>query len=587
MDPRRSLPYLPLIAILLGNALLQAIVIARAPTISADGIIFVSIARDVADDPIAAFRQHDQHPGYPAMLLASERVAQWLGYREQPDSWLVAALAVNFVCGVLSVAVVWFFARDLFGDQVANVAALIFAVLPVPRCNVADAQSDTPHVLLYLLAAWLASSGMQRQQIWRLALAGAASGLAYWLRPEGLEVALIALACLMGAMLRGAWTWRQACAGMAALGITAFVVAAPYPILAGKITSKQLPFAKISPPPTYLEKMAVARAEAKAHAAAPPVETRPAELKPAEAKPAETNPSETSQPREDKPTEVASTQPAPDVAAPDSAVASSPPAKPQRRYSLSFLAWMGSKAFNAFINSICQGFKFVFIPFYLLGNIELIRRKPQWLPIAFIALLGLTHILILHSVYVLSGYIAHRHVLPIVGLAMPFTALGIFYVARHLARPFDAPPLAVTAGVLAIAMGLVLPYTLRPMNREFIPVIAATHWVENHAGPGAGIVSNSPYVEFYGTMPVAYLGTHYSHSVDDALTHTKHPARYDYVVLHVNAHDYHPEWLDQVTTRYRQVQMFDDPYSSPRPKKVLVFEAKDRRLTQAKTHAPS
>jgi hypothetical protein len=61
----------------------------------------------------------------------------------------------------------------------------------------------------------------------------------------------------------------------------------------------------------------------------------------------------------------------------------------------------------------------------------------------------------------------------------------------------------------------------------------------------------------------------------EALAEANADAQYDYVVLHVNAHDYRPEWLAQLEPRYRQVRMFPDPYSIERPKKVLVFEAKE------------
>ncbi len=91
----------------------------------------------------------------------------------------------------------WLFARDLFDETMASIAAIVFAVLPVPRADAVDAQSDTPHALFYLLAAWMAATGITSGSCRRLAAAGLACGVAFWIRPEGLEVALIAVPFLV------------------------------------------------------------------------------------------------------------------------------------------------------------------------------------------------------------------------------------------------------------------------------------------------------------------------------------------------------------------------------------------------------
>ena len=193
---------------------------------------------------------------------------------------------------------------------------------------------------------------------------------------------------------------------------------------------------------------------------------------------------------------------------------------------------------------------------------------------ALLGLLATTHFVVLMAVFMLSGYIAHRHVLPMVGLGMAATALGVLCVGEFAARRLKAPPGYVVPILLAVCCVAVLPYTLRAVNREFLPVLAATEWVQSRAEPGTGIICNSPYVEFYGKLPVAYLSPE-SPTFAEALAKADADAQYDYVVLHVNAHDYRPEWLTQLAPRYRQVRRFPDPYSIERPKWVLVFEAKE------------
>jgi hypothetical protein len=175
-------------------------------------------------------------------------------------------------------------------------------------------------------------------------------------------------------------------------------------------------------------------------------------------------------------------------------------------------------------------------------------------------------------VYFVSGYISSRHVLPLLGLAMPFTALGVLYAEEKLMLvwPVKAPRIAFA--IVALCSLLVLPYAARSYNREFVPVIEATRWIEGHAAAGAGVVCNSPYVGYYGTLATTILGPN-ALSLDAALRQGDPQARFDYVVLHVNAHGYLPEWQAQIEQRYRMVREYDDPTEARAPRKVMVFEA--------------
>jgi hypothetical protein len=250
------------------------------------------------------------------------------------------------------------------------------------------------------------------------------------------------------------------------------------------------------------------------------------------------------------------------------------PAAPQvdgdPEYSPELVSSLIGLAFAAFINCICQGLKFIFIPFYLLGDVALVWRRPAGIQIAFLATLGVTHILILMSVYVFSGYIAHRHTIPLVGLAMPFAALGLYQTSAVLARWCRIQPWHLAVPAMAICCAIVLPYTLRRLNREFIPVMEATKWVQAKLAPGSGIVCNSPYPGFYSNRPIAELKP-LSPTLNEALL--KAPdARYDYAIVHVNAHDYRPEWLEQLAPYYHVVREIEDPYFYRVPKKVVILE---------------
>ncbi len=537
MNVRSLIPYWGLLLAVGVTAALQAEIALRSPSVTADGIIFAEIAQCLDRAPIDTFRARDQHPGYPAMMLASTRIVQALGYRHEPECWMLGGQIVAFVCGLLTVCVVWLFARDLFDTKIANLAAFSLAVLPVPRSNAADAMSDTPHLLFFLLAAWMATLALAKNSLPRMLAAGLASGLAYWIRPEGLEVALVAIAITLVYGLVTGWGLRRTALSCSALAAGAILVALPYMALAGKLTSKQHAFANVASQP---------RASDKSHALNSPTPTVAAD----------TPVSNEVQTHED--------------GNPPSAEAAAtlvPPLSMSQKL---------IKAVAVFVASICQGFKWIFLPFYLLGNIELVRRKPNWGPMVLVAMLGALHIAVLLAVFVNSGYIAHRHVIPLVALAMPFAALGIVYVGERLARVHLLPSRHGALVTLGAATILVLPYTLTPFSREFVPVIDATKWVEAHAEPGEGIISNSPYVAFYSSIPTAFLSPETA-TLDEVLTTAKAPARFDFVVLHVNAHAYRPQWLSMIEASYRPVGEFPDPYSpAKRLRKVMIFEAKDR-----------
>ena len=274
----------------------------------------------------------------------------------------------------------------------------MFAVLPIPRGNAADAQSDTPHVLVYLLAAWLAR---RRSSAGACCDWPAPAWPAAWPIGSGPRDSKFSRrAGLPGvAGLRGHWTWRRMGLAAATLAGTALVSRRALSD-SGRQDHQQTTSVRQGRPGSDVHRHNWPR-----HAGAGPKDRGVGRRKPRQ-------------------TLVNLSSPEPHRAS----------RRPQKRYTATLVLKLIGNALQAFINSICQGFKFVFIPLYLIGHVELIRRKPDWLQIAMIALLAATHVVILLAVYTLSGYIAHRHVLPLVALAMPFTALGVIVVG-DLRRP--------------------------------------------------------------------------------------------------------------------------------------------------------
>jgi hypothetical protein len=221
-------------------------------------------------------------------------------------------------------------------------------------------------------------------------------------------------------------------------------------------------------------------------------------------------------------------------------------------------------ATNEWAKSMAQGFKFVLIPLYFLGQIEMYRRRPNWWLILLIASCAALHIALLFGVYFISGYVDHRHVLPLVGLAVPFAALGAVYVGRWLEwilrRAFDThvPFPLLAKGVVGACCLVVLPWTLRPINREFRPVLEAVRWVDLHAEAGDVVLTNSPYASFYAKKRVALLRSSDAR-IADLMADPAVNAACNYAVIHINAHEYDPRWMQQLGSTYKLLFELEDP----------------------------
>src|SRR5487761_1342427 len=241
------------------SALCQAYIVARSPIIAKDGIGFIRIAKELADDPAATLRTEDQHPGYPAPVLAFERCHQWLTGQDEFQSFIAGTRLASGARGLLAMVFLWLFARRLYDERIANVSVLVAAVWPLFRLNACDSLSDTPHLMFYLAGAWLACEGLRSRRAGWFCAAGLASGLAFWVRPEGLVVAAATGLLLAVEFCRPKLLARSKTV-VAAIGLVAAtaLVVAPYVLIAGKITSKKLPFRQ---PPASAHAVAVASVE--------------------------------------------------------------------------------------------------------------------------------------------------------------------------------------------------------------------------------------------------------------------------------------------------------------------------------------
>jgi 4-amino-4-deoxy-L-arabinose transferase-like glycosyltransferase len=219
-------------------AVLQTWLVLTSPVIGKDGIRFIGIARELTADPGAVVRRADQHPGYPVMVLAGRWLLGGLAGGNEIDSWVLGARVFPWLGGLLTVVLVWLIARQALGEEVAGIAAILFAAFPLFRWNAADAMSDTPCLALYLTAVWFLIEGMTRKRILYFVAVGFTSALAYLVRPEGLSVFVAACGFLVAMLLRREDRWFAALVLLVVV-LVAALGAVPYIAAKGALTGKK------------------------------------------------------------------------------------------------------------------------------------------------------------------------------------------------------------------------------------------------------------------------------------------------------------------------------------------------------------
>jgi 4-amino-4-deoxy-L-arabinose transferase-like glycosyltransferase len=208
------------------------------PTVSRDGVTFIWYAQRLATAPLEEIRREKQHPLYPALIAAAQGALNRVGVAgaDEVRRWIMAGESVAFAASLALVAAVYLLAAVLFGRRVGVVAAACAALLPEFARYGVDVLSDTLHLTLYVLALTAGLSGLLRRTWWRLGLAGLLSGMAFLVRPEGGEAALVILFSICVA--RG-WAWRRRLGGAVACLAGLLMVAGPYMLATGHVVQKK------------------------------------------------------------------------------------------------------------------------------------------------------------------------------------------------------------------------------------------------------------------------------------------------------------------------------------------------------------
>jgi len=176
----------PVFWILLVALALRVVASLRTDPVAFDSAVYFEMADLIRTGRWSEALSYPYPPLFPALIAS----AQHLGASAETAGLLIALAADLLVCFPL-IAI----ARAAAGEVVAWGAAFLWAIHPYAIQLGVQALTDAPTAFCVALALWAGLRAVKEgRRLWALG-AGAASGLAYLLRPEGIEPVL-ALAAL-------------------------------------------------------------------------------------------------------------------------------------------------------------------------------------------------------------------------------------------------------------------------------------------------------------------------------------------------------------------------------------------------------
>lgn len=226
-----------LVLVLLFAAGLRGLQASRLGCLSQDGVTYVEFAKKLATEPLHAMREIAMQPGYPALLLATHRLA---GHRLSGDgvlAWERCGQLIAVLGGLAVVPLVYWLTARLFDQRTGLAAAALAALWPHAIELSADVLNDMPHLALELAATCLIASALPRLGTGRLIAVGTISGLAYLLRQEALAVPLAAAACCL--VTPGPRRAKARLVSIAAVFVPFAIVVSPYVIATGELMHKK------------------------------------------------------------------------------------------------------------------------------------------------------------------------------------------------------------------------------------------------------------------------------------------------------------------------------------------------------------
>jgi hypothetical protein len=449
----------------------------RVDVLFNDGPEFLRITKAMAAHDWGTALADDYHPLYPLVTLAVQLLVPLPN-----DGYASAAALVSILAGIASVLFLYLFVRSAYGLRAAWVAALALAVHPYAVRFSGDVQSDGLYLALFLGASAALWAALRNRAAAVAGWAGALSGLAYLVRPEGVGVALVGGALGGGRALRGGGARLGWSGWLAALGAGCLVVMAPYLISIRVETgqwhlTKKKPLELVSP----LDEEGGAAALGLAPAVPPRV-----------------------------------SGPVSPPASPESAEVPAASLREEPRAVAPIFS--RSAVLLRFLSTLVSTLRPEILVLLLLGVFSC-RGRPGPRAAFVIAFLCLYLTVLLGLA--LHGYVSRRHVLPPLVLTFGYAALGLPVLGEALvsvagrlsrAKARPRPRLALGLGLLCL-LAPSLGKELRPHDHAGLAERRAAEWLRAEGLAPGPVAASKDRVAYYADAPFVPL----RHASDEGL----------------------------------------------------------------------
>lgn len=208
---------------------------------SRDSIGYIRIAWELEHGPWREVMPRSlQHPGYPLALLAISGPVRHYCHADLATLMQYSAQLTSALASVLLVIPTFYLGKELFNRRIGLWGALFFQCLPASGRGMADGLSEPVFLLAASAALAFACNGLRRGSVVTMTLCGLCGGLAYFTRPEGALIVVLTGVVLVGLQFAPRWRrpWRRVLIQGAALSVAAAVIAVPFIITIGHLTTK-------------------------------------------------------------------------------------------------------------------------------------------------------------------------------------------------------------------------------------------------------------------------------------------------------------------------------------------------------------
>src|SRR5262249_12397720 len=155
-----------------------------------DSIGFMRFAWHLEEHPWAyVIRSYEQAPGYPISIMMVSKVVRPFS-NPGCDMMVLSAQIASLIASILTIVPVYFLGKTLFHRNAGMIAAALWQCLPVCVQVTTDGLSEALFLLFVSATLYVAVTALRRPSFFRFVLCGVGTGLAYWVRPEGAELAV-------------------------------------------------------------------------------------------------------------------------------------------------------------------------------------------------------------------------------------------------------------------------------------------------------------------------------------------------------------------------------------------------------------